>query len=135
MAAALVSAAENLGGAGSTADSAAASPTSAGSIAGKRGFIAGGTACQITSRELVNFMFPPMGLRPPDESLYTTEIDSYYLDWYDTDETQAILRYQNHTLRDWLDLMLGRLRWALPLLRLFRGPIKKALEKQSPYRS
>jgi hypothetical protein len=73
-----------------------------------------------------------MGLTPPDESLYTTEIDSYYLDWYNTDETQAILRYQNHSLQDWLDLMLGRLRWALPLLRLLRGPIRAALEKQSP---
>ena len=122
VAAALVSAAENLRG----------DAVSAGSIAGRKGFIAGGKCCQVTSRGLINFMFPPMGLTPPDESLYTAEIDSYYLDWYDTEEIQAILKYQNHSLQDWLDLMLGKLRWALPLLRLFRGPIRKALEKQSP---
>jgi len=60
VAAALVSAAENLTGrAGAEATHGyGGAPVS---IAGKREFIGGGKSCQITSSDLVNFMFPPYG--------------------------------------------------------------------------
>jgi nucleoside-diphosphate-sugar epimerase len=76
---ALASAAENLLGTGE--------------ISGKKGFIAGGKeqGCQMRTKDLVGVLFGPLGLHIPDESLFSPELDSYYLDWYDTEETQSIL--------------------------------------------
>jgi nucleoside-diphosphate-sugar epimerase len=86
---ALVSAAENLLGAAE--------------IAGKRGFIAGGAAqgCQMRTRHLVSALFRPFGLRLPDELLFLPDLDSYYLDWYDTAETHVIVGHQRHSVEQW----------------------------------
>jgi nucleoside-diphosphate-sugar epimerase len=117
---ALVSAAENLLGSGE--------------IAGKRGFIAGGKAqgCQMRTRDLVGVVFRPLGLRIPDESLFSPEPDSYYLDWYDTEDTQSILQYQRHSVEQWQAILMGRIRYVRPFLPLFKAGIMKWIEKQSP---
>jgi nucleoside-diphosphate-sugar epimerase len=117
---ALVSAAEDLLGSGE--------------IAGKRGFIAGGKAqgCQMRTRDLVDALFRPIGLRIPDESLFSPELDSYYLDWYDTEETQSILRYQRHSVEQWQAIIMKRIRYVRPFLALFKATIVKWIEKQSP---
>ena len=117
---ALVSAAENLLGSGE--------------IAGKRGFIAGGEAqgCQMRTRDLVGVVFRPIGLRIPDESLFSPELDSYYLDWYDTEETQSILRYQRHSVEGWQQIIMKRIRYVRPFLPLFKAAIVRWIEKQSP---
>ncbi len=117
---ALVSAAENLLGSGQ--------------IAGKRGFIAGGKAqgCQMKTRDLVGVVFRPIGLRIPDESLFSPELDSYYLDWYDTEETQSILRYQRHSVEQWQAIIMRRIRYVRPFLPLFKAAIVQWIEKQSP---
>jgi UDP-glucose 4-epimerase len=117
---ALVSAAENLLGSGE--------------ISGKRGFIAGGKAqgCQIRTRDLVSVLFGSAGLRTPDESLFPTELDSYYLDWYDTVETQSILKYQRHSTEQWQAIMMKMIRYVRPLLPLFNAGIMRWIEKQSP---
>jgi UDP-glucose 4-epimerase len=117
---ALVSAAENLLGSGE--------------IAGKRGFIAGGQAqgCQIRTRDLVIGSLAPIGLGLPDESLFPPEPDSYYLDWYDTEELQSILRYQRHSVKQWQAIMMREHRFLRPLIRLFKAGIMKLIERQSP---
>lgn len=117
---ALVSAAENLLGSGE--------------ISGKRGFIAGGKAhgCQMRTRDLVGILFGSAGLRTPDESLFPTELDSYYLDWYDTEETQSILKYQHHSVEQWQAITKEMIRYVRPFLPLFEGVIMRWIEKQSP---
>jgi UDP-glucose 4-epimerase len=117
---ALVSAAENLCGSGE--------------VSGKKGFIAGGKVqgCQMRTRDLVRVLFVPMGLRIPDESLFSPELDSYYLDWYDTEETQSILRYQRHSVEQWQMIILKKIRYVRPLLPLFKAVIMRWIEKQSP---
>jgi UDP-glucose 4-epimerase len=117
---ALVSAAENLLGSGE--------------ISGRKGFIAGGKAqgCQMRTRDLVGVLFDPLGLRRPDESLFSPELDSYYLDWYDTEETQSVLGYQRHSVEQWQAAIMRLIRYVRPLLPLFRAVIAKWVEKQSP---
>lgn len=117
---ALVSAAEDLLGPGE--------------LVGKRGFIGGGKAlgCQIRTRDLVRGAFAPMGLGLPDESLFSPEPDCYYLDWYDTEETQSILRYQRHSAEQWQAIMERKNRFVRPFARLFGACIMKWLERQSP---
>jgi UDP-glucose 4-epimerase len=105
-----------------------------GKLADKRGFIAGGKAqgCQMRTRDLVDLMFRPMGLRIPDESLFSPKLDSYYLDWYDTEETQSILQYQRHSVEQWQALIMKKTRYVRPFLPLFKAAIVKWVEKQSP---
>lgn len=117
---ALVSAAENLAGSAE--------------IAGKKGFIAGGTAqgCQMTTRDLVRATFQTVGLRAPRESLFAPDLDSYYLDWYDTTDTQAILQYQRHSMTQWQANLAKKTRYLRPLIGLFAAGIMQWIEKQSP---
>ena len=117
---ALVSAAENLLGSGE--------------MDGKRGFIAGGRAqgCQMMTRDMIIASFLPMGLGLPDESLFPPEPDSYYLDWYDTEEAQSILRYQRHTAEQWQAIMMRETRYLRPFIRLFKAGIMEWLERKSP---
>jgi hypothetical protein len=114
--------------------SAAENLLGSGEIAGKRGFIAGGKAqgCQMRTRDLVGVVFRPLGLRSPDESLFSPEPDSYYLDWYDTEDTQSILRYQRHSVEQWQAILMGRIRYVRPFLPLFKAGIVKWIERQSP---
>jgi hypothetical protein len=84
------------------------------------------------TRDLVDVLFRPVGLHIPDESLFSPEPDSYYLDWYDTEETQSILRYQRHSVEQWQAIMMGRIRYVRPFLHLFKAGIMKWIEKQSP---
>jgi UDP-glucose 4-epimerase len=88
--------------------------------------------CQMRTRDLVRVLFVPMGLRIPDESLFSPELDSYYLDWYDTEETQSILRYQRHSVEQWQMIILKKIRYVRPLLPLFKAVIMRWIEKQSP---
>lgn len=101
---ALVSAAENLLGSGE--------------IAAKKGFIAGGETqgCQMRTRDLVSLLFAPVGLRSPEESLFSSELDSYYLDWYDTEETESVLQFQRHSPQEWQQIIMKRIRYLRPFM-------------------
>jgi UDP-glucose 4-epimerase len=116
---ALVSAAEDLIGPGV--------------MSGRRGFIAGGAAngCQMRTRDLVSVLFGLAGLPVPDPALFASDLESYYLDWYDTGETQRALGYQRHSLDDWLEMMGRTVRPVRPLIRLFQPVIMRWLEGQS----
>lgn len=117
---ALVSAAEDLLGPGK--------------LAGQRGFIAGGQArgCQMRTRDLVDAVFGPLGWRGPAESLFSPDLDSYYLDWYDTEKTQSILHYQRHSVQQWQANLMHRIRYVRPFLPLFEPVAMKWIEQQSP---
>jgi nucleoside-diphosphate-sugar epimerase len=102
-------------------------------MCGKRGFIAGGEAqgCQMKTRDLVAVLFHPIGLTIPKESLFSPELDSYYLDWYDTRETQEMLHYQRHSIGQYRKQLMGMIGFMRPLVRLFRPVIMKWIERQS----
>ncbi|MEI2688571.1 MAG: NAD(P)-dependent oxidoreductase [Anaerolineae bacterium] len=118
---ALVSAAENLLGSAE--------------FAGQRGFVAGGKAhgCQMRTRDLVGAVFCPVGLRVPADALFSPDTDSYYLDWYDTEETQSILRYQRMTVEQWQAILRKSTRFVRPFIFLFRPAIMRWIERQSPF--
>jgi hypothetical protein len=84
------------------------------------------------TRDLLVGMFAPMGLGLPDESLFSPDLDSYYLDWYDTGEIQSILRYQRHSTEQWQAIMIKTNRHVRPFIRLFKAVIMKWIERQSP---
>jgi hypothetical protein len=117
---ALVSAAEDLRGAGQ--------------MSGKAAFIGGGgdKGCQIHIGEMLGMAFGSMGLGLPDGSLFPEDINSYYLDWYDTAEAQSILRYQRHSFGEWQDAIRGRYRFLRPALAVFGKPVTRMVGRLSP---
>jgi nucleoside-diphosphate-sugar epimerase len=116
---ALVSAAENL--------------TAGGAMCGKRGFIAGGKrqGCQLTNGEMLRAVFDQVGLPFPRDALFSDDINGYYLDWYDTEEIQSLLNYQNHSFGQWKAIIKKKLGSYKALIRIFNRPILKWLENQS----
>lgn len=97
---------------------AAESLVDGGQASGKTVFIAGGheKGSQMRIRDMIELNLAPLGLWMPRGRLFRTDVDSYYLDWYDTSEGQELLGYQRHSVRDWQRLSFRRfrsLRWAL----------------------
>jgi len=103
-------------------------------MVGVKGFIAGGRkkGCQTIVKEFIKSIFEPIGLQIPEESLFPTDYNSYYLDWYDTENTQDLLEYQRHSIEDWHALIKKKYGWLLPLIPLFRTIALRWLEKKSP---
>lgn len=98
---------------------------------GKTLLIGGGPRCQFYYQGLVGKIFSTIGLRlPPAEAFSRT---SYSTDWLDTSESQSLLRYQQHTLEDYLEDLKRAIGWRLPFIRVFRSIIERWLLNQSPY--
>ena len=66
--------------------------TTARAARGKIFNIAGGATWQMTGREYVGRLYDLMGV-PPEEATFRTSPG--WVDWYDTQESQQLLRYQN----------------------------------------
>ena len=94
--------------------------------------------CRITGGQMMNQTLATRGLGALPESAFRMadpEVDEswYYEDWVDTTESQAVLKYQQHNLADYLDLMrrkAGIQRYILPLIS---GLVTRQLLKDSPY--
>lgn len=117
---ALVAAAENLAGTGE--------------MKGQTGFIAGGrqNGLQINIAAMLKGSFNPLGIDLPDTRLFSDDLNSYYLDWYDTEAIQSILRYQNHTYEQWQAMTKRNYRYLKPVVTMAKPFVQKWLERQSP---
>ena len=94
-------------------------------------FVGGGPSCQLTYREYLSRMLGAMGVDPlPDEAFSTAE---YATDWVDTEESQALLRYQRHTFDDITAAVAASMPWRRRLATA-AGPLAKAaILRLSPY--
>ncbi|MCI0439218.1 MAG: NAD(P)-dependent oxidoreductase [Chloroflexi bacterium] len=72
--------------------------------AGKVFNIAGGPTWQLRGRDYVNDFYGFMGA-PVEDAVYRDKPG--WVDWYDTQESQRILRYQNRTYQHYADEMRG----------------------------
>ena len=96
--------------------------------------IGGGKAngMQRYGRDLTQAMFEAMGIGELDEKCFTTK--EYFIDWMDTEESQRLLQYQNHTYEQLVELSLKPYKKIRPFMRLFSPFIRRYFEGQSPYR-
>lgn len=98
---------------------------------GKILLIGSGEGSQLHYGDFVNRMMEVMGVgRLPEEAFGS---EPAYMDWLDTEDSQRILQYQQHTFEDFvqeLPKILGPARYLVPLVR----PIARWwILKQSPY--
>ncbi len=63
-------------------------------------YIAGGPLCRMTYAEQLAKIFKLFHLPPPPKEKFSTK--PYPLGWYDTTESQAILKFQTRTFEDYL---------------------------------
>lgn len=89
------------------------------SLNGKILDIGGGKAngFQRYGRDLTQSIFEVMGIGKLDEKCFTTK--EYFLDWMDTEESQRLLQYQNHTYEQILELYLKPYKKFRPFVKLF----------------
>ena len=69
--------------------------------------IAGGKSWRMTGKEYVKAQFDLMGV-PIEEANFLKSPG--YFDFYDTEESQRILRYQNITFKDYIDQLQAEIK-------------------------
>jgi nucleoside-diphosphate-sugar epimerase len=84
--------------------------------------IAGGPACQSTFYEQITQIFGIFKLPPPKKEKFKQT--PYYLDWYDTRRSQAVLQFQERNLANYLNDLKENLGWKVGAIRFF-APIAK----------
>ena len=103
---------------------------------GKTLLIGGGERCQLTFGEFINKMMKAMGIGEfPREAFKVPEKleDYYYTDWMDTTESEKLLRYQEHTLDDFLQEMKDNLGARKYLMKIIGPLAKRTILRKSPY--
>jgi len=83
---------------------------------GKILLLGGGKSCQIDQHQFLSIAFAAFGLKLP---IAVHGGEYFYTRWLDTEESQRILQFQHHTIEDYRQEMLDRLRtircWVKPL--------------------
>ena len=99
-------------------------------VVGKTLIIAGGPSCRVDMREYYRAFLVAAGIGSFPDSAYSQE--SYHLDYYDTAESQALLRYQQHTFDDLARELYRRYRWRRLGATLVRPILRRLLLRYSP---
>ena len=79
--------------------------------------LGGGNSCQVTHHQFLNTALNACGLNLPPHLMGTND---YYTHWMDTKETEAILKFQNHTFNDYQTEMKQAMKWVRRLLTPIR---------------
>lgn len=98
---------------------------------GKVWLIGGGPACQLRQREIVSHVMATIGLDMLPESAFTHT--PYPVDWLDTTESQAVLNFQQHTLKDYLGDVARALGARRHVVRAIQPWLRAWLLRQSLY--
>ncbi len=103
---------------------------------GKTLLIGGGEKNQMLQRDFIGSLLEGMGVGMLPDSAFrkpTKPEDWYYTDWLDTEESQALLKYQARTFEEFLDEFKKMMGFKRHLAKLFSGQARKRLLKASPY--
>jgi len=98
---------------------------------GKVLLIGGGPRCQHTYRELAAGILEAMGVGMLPDEAFSQE--PFAVDWLDTAESQRLLDYQRHELKDYIEDMVALLGYRRHLIRVFRPLVRLWLLSKSPY--
>jgi nucleoside-diphosphate-sugar epimerase len=96
---------------------------------GKILMIGGGEGCRLTFGDFYGAMFDARGVGRFPREAYGT--GAYYCDWLDTDESQAILRYQRYRFADLVEQLRQSSPYARPLVRALSPLIRWFLLRYS----
>lgn len=98
---------------------------------GRTLLVGGGRTCQVTFGDYMARILTAMGIGPLPAEAFGTR--PYYTDWIDSEESQALLRYQRHSFDDIvrdIAALLGPRRHLVPILRPW---LRRRMLALSPY--
>ncbi|MGD8806050.1 MAG: SDR family NAD(P)-dependent oxidoreductase [Chloroflexota bacterium] len=93
--------------------------------------IGGGPTCQLRQRQIITGVLEAVGVGMLPEKAFTSV--PFPTDWLDTEESNRVLRFQEHTLDDYIADVRQLLGPRRSLIRLLRPAIRSWLLHQSPY--
>jgi len=94
-------------------------------------FVGGGPSCQVTYREYLARLLAAMGVEPLPDEAFSTKV--YATDWLDTEESEALLRYQRHTFDEIAEAVAAAHGWRRRVASA-AGPLARAaILRLSPY--
>ncbi len=108
-----------------------ANAVSAPAVWGKTLLIGGGKSCQYVYGDLMGHILDDMGIGSLPAEAFS--LVPFYTDWLDTTESEALLHYQRHDLRDYTRELRGLLGFRRQLIRAFRPLARAVLLNRSPY--
>ncbi len=97
---------------------------------GKKFFLGGGAKCQAHWREFCSAGFMALGLGLLPEDAFAD--GGYYTEWMDTEESQRVLQFQQHTLVDYQSELNERYKWTRRLMSPVRPLVRNYLCGFSP---
>ena len=96
--------------------------------------IGGGEKCRTTHHAFCNEMMSAIGIGPlPADAFVRTDVQRFFGDWLDTDDSQRLLQYQKRGLSELKADMRNDLGAFVPLIRLLRPAITWSVVRSSPY--
>ncbi len=105
-------------------------------VEGKILYLGGGKNSQMTNGHFQEKIYDTMGIgRLPDEAFRIPKDDSdfWYTDFMDTEDSQKLLGFQNHSFDNYLEQMKKEFGWRRVFTRMLNPVIKYWLIQQSPY--
>ncbi|MHA1270967.1 MAG: NAD-dependent epimerase/dehydratase family protein [Candidatus Helarchaeota archaeon] len=84
--------------------------------------IGGGKKCQDIYYDQIVKLFEMFHLSPPKKHKFTE--NRFYLDWYDTQRSQEVLKFQERTFDDYIDNVKEVLGWKVGFIRFFSPLVK-----------
>jgi UDP-glucose 4-epimerase len=109
---------------------AVANAVSSTAVVGKTLLIAGGPSCRAHMRDYYRAYLDAAGIGALPDAAFSQ--DSYHLDYYDTAESQALLRYQQHSFEDFTHDLRRHLFWQRQGARLVRPVLRRILLRYAP---
>ncbi|MGI9288464.1 MAG: NAD-dependent epimerase/dehydratase family protein [Pseudomonadales bacterium] len=102
---------------------------------GKILFLGGGKACQMSGLEFASNIVRGNGIPGglPTTAFKPSSVPEFYGDWVDTRESQRLLRFQNHTMKAFVQQVQINMGWKYYLVRLIAPLARRILLKSSPY--
>jgi len=103
---------------------------------GKILLLGGGKCCQMTNRNLQTRLFEALGIGMVCDKAFRVpkdESDYWYTDFMDTEESQRLLKFQNHTFEDYIEDLKRNFGWRRFFTKLLSPAIRFWIVKQSPY--
>lgn len=100
---------------------------------GKLLFVGGGAKCQTHAEPFFNQMFVAMGIGALPAEAFRPGSPYFFGDWLDTQESQALLQFQRHTLEDYYRNIRHQFRLVRPVLRLLSPLVRRRMLRESPY--
>lgn len=104
--------------------------------AGKILYLGGGNSCQMTNRHFQTKLFTALGIGMVCEKAFRVpkdESDYWYTDYMDTDESQRLLKFQNHTFDHYIEDLRRAFGWRRAFTRAFSPIIRRWIVRYSPY--